>query len=319
MNNLKNSRSNNFLPNFLLVFATLAVVVTSALSLASWPRFEGVSAMPFFANIKSAVARENYPPIPVYRGQNPLTVGSESVFAMDIDSEVVLLAKNENVSMLPASTVKMMTALVAVDAYASGLSLEVKNPVVVGQKMGLRTGEKISTNNLLNGLLIYSANDAAEVLAQNYSGGKSAFVELMNKKANNLGLLNTHFTNPSGVDESGQYTTARDLAYLGLALIKNAEISGIVATKQKTVASIDGAIQHKLVSTNQLLGEVPGVLGIKTGWTEFARENLVTYVIRDNHKVIIAVLGSADRFGETKRIIDWIYGNFTWQPVTDFL
>ena len=308
----------NFLPNLLLIFATLAVVVTSGLSLASWPTVSATS-LSFFANIKNVVARENYPPIPVYRGQTSFTVGSESVFAMDVDSEVVLLAKNEDVSMLPASTVKMMTALVASDIYTSDLSLEVKNPVVVGQKMGLKTGEKISANDLLNGLLIYSANDAAEVLAQNYADGRSAFVALMNKKAGDLGLTKTRFTNPSGVDENGQYSTARDLAYLGLSIIKNESISSIVATKQKTVASTNGIIQHKLTSTNQLLGTVPGVLGIKTGWTEFARENLVTYVTRDNHKVIIAVLGSADRFGETKRIIDWIYSSFTWQPVTDFL
>jgi len=318
MNNSKSSRLRNFLPNLLLIFATLAVVVTSGLSLASWPTVSATS-LSFFANIKNVVARENYPPIPVYRGQTSFTVGSESVFAMDVDSEVVLLAKNEDVSMLPASTVKMMTALVASDIYTSDLSLEVKNPVVVGQKMGLKAGEKISANDLLNGLLIYSANDAAEVLAQNYADGRSAFVALMNKKAGDLGLTKTRFTNPSGVDENGQYSTARDLAYLGLSIIKNESISSIVATKQKTVASTNGIIQHKLTSTNQLLGTVPGVLGIKTGWTEFARENLVTYVTRDNHKVIIAVLGSADRFGETKRIIDWIYSSFTWQPVTDFL
>lgn len=318
MNNSKNSHLGKFLPNLLLLFATLAVVTTSALSLTNWPRIS-VLSWPFVDNIKGVIARESYPPIPVYRGQTPFFVGSEAVFAMDIDSEVVLLAKNENVSMLPASTVKMMTALVAEETYTNNLTMEVKNPVVVGQKMGLKAGEKIAINNLLDGLLIYSANDAAEVLAQNYANGRGAFVELMNKKAKDLGLMNTHFINPSGVDESGQYSTARDLAYLGLSVVKNDKISSIVATKQKTVASMDGLIQHRLVSTNKLLGEVPGVLGIKTGWTEFARENLVTFVARDNHRVIIAVLGSKDRFGETRRIIDWIYGNFTWQPVTDFL
>lgn len=302
----------------MFIFAVLSVLVTSGIALSSQSSLS-VSTTPFFANIKSIIARESYPPIPVYHGKTPLFVGSESVFAMDIDSEVVLLAKNENVSMLPASTVKMMTALVAEETYASDLPLEVKNPMVIGQKMGLKTGEKIVVNNLLDGLLIYSANDAAEVLAQNYSAGRGAFVELMNKKATDLGLINTRFTNPSGVDENGQYTTAHDIAYLGLSLIKNSTISNIVSTKQKTVASADGLIQHRLVSTNKLLGEVPGVLGIKTGWTEYARENLVTYVTRDNHRIIIAVLGSSDRFGETKRIIDWIYSSFTWQPVTDFL
>jgi D-alanyl-D-alanine carboxypeptidase len=294
------------------------VVVTTGLVLSSRPRLSTL-ALPFFINIKSVIAREAYPPIPVYRGQTPFAVGSEAVFVMDLDSEVVLLAKNENVSMLPASTVKMMTALVAADVYNTDSLLEVKNPMVVGQKMGLKPGEKITVNNLLNGLLIYSANDAAEVLAQNYSEGRQVFVSLMNQKAKNLGLTNTHFTNPSGIDENGQYTTARDLVYLGFGILENAKVSEIVATKRKTVASVDGLIQHRLVSTNELLGEVPGVLGIKTGWTEYARENLVTYINRDNHRVVIAVLGSRDRFGETRSIIDWVFSSFVWQPVTDFL
>jgi D-alanyl-D-alanine carboxypeptidase (penicillin-binding protein 5/6) len=91
------------------------------------------------------------------------------------------------------------------------------------------------------------------------------------------------------------------------------EFAHIVGTKEIEVKSIDGKITHKLANLNQLLGKVPGVLGVKTGWTENARENLVTYVERDNRKVMLAVLGSQDRFGETKELIDWIFANYIWQ------
>jgi len=97
--------------------------------------------------------------------------------------------------------------------------------------------------------------------------------------------------------------------------MKNPEFANIVGTKEITVKSIDGKIVHKLANVNQLLGKVPGVLGVKTGWTESARENLVTYIERDNHKIMIAVLGSQDRFGETKELINWIFANYSWQEV----
>jgi D-alanyl-D-alanine carboxypeptidase (penicillin-binding protein 5/6) len=89
----------------------------------------------------------------------------------------------------------------------------------------------------------------------------------------------------------------------------------IVGTKTQVVRSIDGKIAHYLTNINELLGKIPGVLGVKTGWTENARENLVTYVNRDGHRVMIAVLGSQDRFGETKELIDWIYSSYQWQEV----
>ena len=90
----------------------------------------------------------------------------------------------------------------------------------------------------------------------------------------------------------------------------------IVGTKNIIVKSTDDKIVHRLTNINELLGVVPGVMGVKTGWTENARENLVTYIERDGHKVFIAILGSSDRFGETKELINWIFENYTWQSVT---
>jgi D-alanyl-D-alanine carboxypeptidase (penicillin-binding protein 5/6) len=98
--------------------------------------------------------------------------------------------------------------------------------------------------------------------------------------------------------------------------MKNSEFAEIVGTKKINVSSVDGKIIHRLANVNELLGKIPGVLGVKTGWTENARENLVTYIERDNHKIMIAVLGSQDRFGETTELIDWIFSNYSWQEVS---
>ena len=111
-------------------------------------------------------------------------------------------------------------------------------------------------------------------------------------------------------------STARDLVRLSSVAIKNETFAQIVATKEEVVKSQDGKISHKLVNLNKLVGEVEGVLGVKTGWTENARENLVTYVDRGGHKVMIALLGSQDRFGETKELIEWIFKNYEWKEIS---
>lgn len=243
------------------------------------------------------------------------TLSAQSVMAVDLTSGVTLYEKDPNKPLLPASTTKILTALVAIDTYQPEQVLKVGRISVEGQKMGLVTGEEIKFIDLLNGLLIYSANDAAEVLAQNYIGGRTMFISLMNKKVKDLGLTNSHFTNPVGLDDGEQYSTARDLIIVAKYAMQNPIFAEIVGTKEKTVKNIDGKISHRLVNINKLLGEVPGVMGVKTGWTENARENLVTYINRDNRKVMTVVLGSSDRFGETKELIEWIYSNYKWEEV----
>jgi D-alanyl-D-alanine carboxypeptidase len=117
------------------------------------------------------------------------------------------------------------------------------------------------------------------------------------------------------LDENGHYSTAKDLVRVAEVAMKNPRFAEIVGTKEIVAKSVDGKNLHKLVNINALLGNVEGVLGVKTGWTENARENLVTYLERDNHKIMIALLGSQDRFGETKEIIDWIFRNYQWREV----
>ena len=239
-------------------------------------------------------------------------VSSQGVMVLDINSGKSLFEKNADISLLPASTVKMMTAVVVLEHMNLSEVIEVGEVSIVGQKMGLIAGEKITVENLLTAMLVYSANDAAEALAQSFPGGRDAFIVAMNQKANEIGLANTNYNNPSGLDGFTQFTTARDLVMLGEYVLSKPPLAAIVQQEDVIVESDDGVYKHSLRNTNELLGKVEGVKGIKTGWTENARENLVVYVERDDKKVMFALLGSQDRFGEMEQLINWVFDNYEW-------
>ena len=267
---------------------------------------------PFFAKNDEKVFAD----LPQIKDNSPFPiVSAQAVLIVDLNSGVTLYEKDTDKKLLPASTTKIVTALVAMEYYPLDKILTVGRVNVEGQKMNLVYGEKISVNNLLYGLLVYSANDAAEALAQNYLGGRNGFIFAMNAKAKELHLTNSYFLNPSGLDGNKHYSTARDLVRLSWIAMENPLFAKIVATKQKTVRSEDGKIVHKLTNINKLLNEKEGILGVKTGWTEEARENLVTYVDRDQKKILITVMASRDRFGETKELINWVFENYEWKKI----
>ncbi len=295
----------------LLYLALLTFILTSTTALSLSNNLDNITTHIFpekkvktYADLPTLKENARYP-----------ILSAQSVMAVDMVSGVTLYEKDPNKALLPASTTKIVTALVALDTYEPKQVLKVGRVTVEGQKMGLVQGEDMEFIDLLNGLLIYSSNDAAEVLASNHPGGRDFFIALMNKKVKDLGLSNTHFSNPTGLDNGAQYSTTRDLVVVSKYAMQNPIFAEIVATKEKVVKSADGKISHKLTNINKLLGTVPGVLGVKTGWTENARENLVTYINRDGRKVMIVVLASSDRFGETKELIEWIFENYSWKEV----
>lgn len=252
--------------------------------------------------------------LPVFVGESgEFSLTAKAVYALDINSGKALFSKNPEDPLLPASTTKMATAMVALAHYNPDEVLTVPKLDVPGQSMGLKEGEKVSVRNLLYGLLVFSGNDSAEVLAFYYPGGRDNFVSVMNALSQSLNLKNTNFKNPTGLDEYLHFSTAEDLVKIASFAIQNPLFSQIVSTSAIDVASDDGRVVHKLVNINKLLGKVPGVSGIKTGKTENAGEALVTLVERDGTGVIIVLLGSRDRFGETERLINWIYENYEWR------
>lgn len=244
---------------------------------------------------------------PISQNLPPPVISARNIFIIDRNSKIVLYQKAADQQVFPASTTKMMTALVALDQYDLGREITVTTSYPEGQNLKLTPGEKLTVNQLLYALLVQSANDAAEVLAENFAGGRAAFISAMNTKAVDLRLTATHFINPSGLDETGHYSTAADLARLADSALVHPEFAKIVATENAVIAT------HVLTNINQLLGKVPGVLGVKTGNTLGAGQSLVTLVDRDSHPVIIVVLGSTDRFGDSEKLINWVYSNYRWE------
>src|SRR3989344_3008328 len=249
----------------------------------------------------------------VYPGSE---ITASGIVIVDVDSAVVMYQRNANLLLSPASTTKIMTALVALDSYDLGEVVTIKNLLTDGQTMKLFVGEKMMVENLLYGTLVMSGNDAAYALADHYPGGVDGFVSAMNEKAKALKLTQTHFTNPMGFDNPNHKTSAMDLANLARVALSNPVIAKMVAIPQITIADVTHTYYHPLKNVNELLGKIPGVGGIKTGWTEEAGENLVTLVDRNGHNVILVVLHSEDRFAETTVLIGWIFGNYQWEDFT---
>lgn len=253
-------------------------------------------------------------PIPVLPKEfTPPALSAQSVVAIDLGSGSVLYQHQPHLRSLPASTTKIMTAVIALEEYQLNAPVTVTNADrAIGQKTELAAGETLTVHHLLYALLLDSGNDAAVTLAQHHPQGYFGFISAMNTTARRLGLTGTHFENASGIDSDQHFTTARDLAILTQYALTLPEFKTIVATQNYTITSIDGRFSHYLTNLNQLLGTVKGVVGVKTGWTEAAGECLVTLIERDNRQILIVVLGSLDRFGESKSLIDWIFNTYVW-------
>lgn len=258
-------------------------------------------------NKTDPVFKINILPVPYLKLPYYPDVTAESIYLVDLPSFTPILSRNENLKLFPASTTKILTALVAYDVYKPDQIITVKKTIDDGQVIGLIVGEKITVENLLYGTLVHSGNDAAFVLADNY--GYDKFIGLMNKKAQSLGMKNSYFSNPSGLDSGAQHSTAYDLSLAARELLKNPYLSKIVSTKEITISDVDFKYFHQLTNVNKLLGEIQGLGGLKTGYTENAGENLVSFYKKNGHQFVIVILKSQDRFNDTRNIISWIEAN----------
>ncbi|MCH3948669.1 MAG: D-alanyl-D-alanine carboxypeptidase [Olsenella sp.] len=226
----------------------------------------------------------------------------------------VLYEKNADKQMPMASITKVMTAMVALD---SGIDLDTRcqihatNLGADSQTAGFVEGDTPTLRELLRVMLVYSANDAAENVALNVAGSEDAFVELMNEKAQELGMTSTHFVNPHGLDEDGHYSTVSDLALMGrVALSEYPFIASTVHTHSVTV-SVAGT-QKTFYSTDELLGTYRGIRGIKTGYVAGSAAFLGACQ-RNGVELFTCVLGaqtSSGRFADTATLLDWAYANF---------
>lgn len=238
-------------------------------------------------------------------------LSAEGSYIVDKNSFTPIFEKNSTMRLYPASTTKIITALVAYDVYDLNKIITISKIPDEGQMMGLVPGERISVEYLLYGILIHSGNDAAYALAYEY--GYDKFIDLMNKKAQELNMKDTHFENPIGYDSVSQYTTAFDLALSAREILDNKYLSKIVSIKEITISDSDFKYFHALSNINKLLGEVSGIGGVKTGYTEEAGENLVSFYKHGiNKEYIIVIMKSEDRFQDSLNAIDWINTNIEY-------
>lgn len=244
--------------------------------------------------------------------QEPI-INSRSAIIYDRTSGSVLFGKNENEKRKMASTTKIMTAIIVIENSRLDdiITVSSKAAGTGGSRLGLHKDDKISIRDLLYGLLLCSGNDAAVALAEYVGGSLTEFATLMNNKCNSLGLVSTHFVTPHGLDDDSHYTTAYELAVITNYALKNQTFYNYVGTKNYTV-SINGRAKN-LSNTNELLENLNGVYGVKTGFTNGANRCLVTAVKRDNMDLICIVLGAdtkKDRTRDSVQLIEYAFKNF---------
>ena len=229
-----------------------------------------------------------------------LNLNSRSCVVIDRLAQSILYGKNEKNKVKMASTTKIMTAIIVLENSSLDTTVEASKKAAGtgGSRLGLKTGDKITIRDLMYGLMLCSGNDAAVCLAESVGGSIEGFSELMNTKAQELELHNTHFESPHGLDSDQHYTTAYELALLSDYALKNPTFLNIVGTKNHTV-TINGT-PKTLSNTNELLGNLDGVYGIKTGFTNGANRCLVTACKRGNMDIICVVLGADTKNFRTK-------------------
>ena len=242
-------------------------------------------------------------------------VKAKSAIAVNAETDTIIYEKNIQEKLPVASLVKLMTALVVLDEVDLESQVIISRNAVAaeGNKGNLKADEKITVRNLLHLLLVNSSNDAATALAEHISGSENKFTELMNKKAKTLGLKNTRFANPTGLDKEGNYSTAYDLTKLVKSVLDEPLLLEIMRIQTADVFSVDGINIHHLSNTNKLLGKLPGIniIGGKTGFTNQAGECLIliTSHPENNQKIISVILGSDDRFGEMEELVNYSLTN----------
>lgn len=242
-------------------------------------------------------------------------IDAHGSIAIDNETGAILFEKNVHERMPIASITKLMTIYVVLQENdpTEIVTISRKAAETGGSQMYLVEGEQIALENLVYGAIIHSANDAAVALAEHNAGSVDEFVAKMNEKSAELGLINTNFANPTGLDHPNNYSSAYDVAKMAQEVYKHDFIKHAADLKSLEVKSTNGKYKHSLVSTNDLLDSYLNIKGLKTGSTDAAGLCLVSVAENiDGHEVITVVLDSPDRFRESKILLDWIFRAYNW-------
>lgn len=247
------------------------------------------------------------------KSKEELQLNSRIALIYDRSSGRIIFEKNGNKQTPMASTTKIMTAIVVLENtnLKNIVTVDSKSASIGGSRLGLKRNDKVTVNDLLYGLMLRSGNDAASALAIYIGGSIQNFAEMMNNKAKELGLKNTHFVVPHGLDNKDHYTTAYELAKITDYALKNETFKKIVSTSSTSI-NING-VPRQITNTNKLLNNVSGVYGVKTGFTNGAGRCLVTACKKNKMDIITVIIGadtSKIRTEDTKKLINYVEDKF---------
>ena len=246
-------------------------------------------------------------------------VSARGAVLMEADSKEIIFGQNENARLPMASTTKIMTALVALESLPMDTTVKItpESVGVEGSSIYLCEGETMTLEQLLYALLLESANDAAVAIAVAVSGSVEAFAEKMNERAKTLGLTNTHFVNPHGLDAEEHYTTAYELALITCEAMKNPVFREISATDRKTIPLHGEEGVRLLLNHNKLLSSYEGCIGGKTGYTKKTGRCLASAAERDGITLVAVTLNAPDDWRDHTAMLDYGFGMYETVPLCD--
>ena len=238
-----------------------------------------------------------------------ISTSATSAILMDAESGRVLYEQNADRQMLIASTTKIMTALVAIREGDLSETVTVSREAAYteGSSMYLKEGEQLTLETLLYGLMLCSGNDAAVAIAEQIGGSQTGFASLMNETARELGMENTSFANPNGLDAEDHYSTARDMAVLACAAMENETLARIVSTRTVTIGG------RTMTNHNKLLGYMQGCIGLKTGYTKAAGRTLVSCAERNGQRLVAVTLQDGNDWADHQALYEYGFSAYPMQ------
>lgn len=249
---------------------------------------------------------------------NAFALSAQSAVLIDAQMGRVIFEHNAYEKGEPASTTKIMTALVAIENGKLDKEIKVskKAASVEGSSIWLDQGEKMTLKNLLYGLMLSSGNDAATAIAEGVSGSEKKFVALMNEKVKEMGLKNTHFDNPHGLNSQQHYTTAYELAIIAREALKNPLFASIVSTKKTTIPWEGHTYSRVLTNHNKMLSLYEGADGVKTGYTKSSGRTLVSSATKDGVQLIAVTINAPDDWNDHKELLDYGFERYESKIIT---
>lgn len=310
-------KQNKFLKIFIII-----ILIINLLGTISLANEEDQEEIILYQNILEEIENEKNE-VPSSNNLSKPTINSRRYVIFDRSSKKAIYGKDENKQTAMASTTKIMTSLIVIEKCNNlneVVTISSKAANTGGSTLGINTGDKITVNDLLYGLMLRSGNDTAVALAEYIGGSIEDFATLMNNKAKEIGLKDTNFVTPHGLDNPNHYTTAYELAYLTDYALKNETFAQIVKTQYTTI-NINGNAREIKNTNELLLSNVEGVYGVKTGFTNNAGRCLVTAVKRNDMDLIIVVLGAdtrKDRAKDSLKLINYAYEKYRVEDIESF-